>query len=242
MLPLGTLGRLLPLFEKDLYRRPRALPAGLSSCDRAYFRFLFSLIVHAGVAGPDAWKEITSLRFNSLAGAGSGRLSIPRGGGEVPVILPAITQDCAASLGLHLMRSQSPSNYFPAPFPPEGFLIPGMSDPSVKPDAGLLADVYCGFLQWLNELAAPLHLSISFRQLCDLSRMRLAYRGRPILAGTLLGLHLSNPIPADQINSVSRLADPSAGWNGRPCISNCVEKEFRPRPGILPRHRRKSCG
>ena len=232
ILPPGTLRELLKTFEKDVCRRPRCLPAGLTPCERAYFRFLFSLIVYTGIAGPDGWEEITSLRFSHLAMAHSGFLAIPRKGGEVPVALPPIVQACAASLGLHLLRSRSRSHRFLAPYPADGFLIPGRSDPSAKPDAQELIAVRSRFLLWLDDLSATLHRNITFNQLCDLARMRLADHGHPIVSGTLLGLHLSNPIPVDQYSSVQKLADRPADRDGISIQPGELEKEYHPRLGI----------
>lgn len=239
ILPLGTMRDLLKAFDKDLCKKPGRLPDGISSCERAYFRFLFSLIVHAGIAGPDAWEEITSLRFSHITKVSDGFLAIPRKGGEIPVVLPPTVKTCAASLGLHLMRSRSPSHHVLSRYPLDGFIVPGRVDPTKKPDSHELTSIRNRFLLWLDTLAAPLRRRITFNQLCDLARIRLADQFQPIVSGTLLGLHLSNPIPVDQYSSVQKLADHPADFDDI-SIQGKEVKEFHPQLGIWKSNRGES--
>jgi integrase len=207
ILPAGTYQKLLDCFQENLLLHPQPLADTIQPSISAWCRFVFSLITLGGQAGPDAWREILSLRYRHIADAEAGYIHIPRMGGEVPVYIPPLLRLCALSLCRHLLREHGTVGNLGC-YPPDGFILPGRKNPSAAFCDNEPQEWKGTFAAWLSRFSTSCGVRITLGQLQALSRAELAENYSPSIAGCLMGLQASNPAPVSQFDAMREYRTP----------------------------------
>ena len=207
-LPDKSLDQIIDFFWTSLDAVKPACQEGSSPSELAWYRFVFGMIVFGGLAWPNALDDIFRLRYQDIISAERGYILIPRAGGLYPIFIPPAAADLALSLCVYLSRERGKGKNRLGLFPSDGFILPDRSNPSENPSYDEQRQLQNGFTSWLRNLGKSAGLYVTVGRLISLSRARLSRLYSPPVASALLGIHISNPAPIDQLDALNSYRTP----------------------------------
>src|SRR5271157_1584042 len=202
-LPDKSLDQMIDFFWRSLDAAKPAHQEGSSPSELAWYRFVFGMIVFGGLAWPDALDDIFKLRYQDIISAERGYILIPRAGGLYPIFIPPAAADLTLSLCVYLSRERGKGKNRLGLFPSDGFILPDRTNLSENPSYDEQRKLQNGFTSWLRNLGKSVGLYVTVGRLISLSRARLSRLYSPPVASALLGIHISNPAPIDQLYALN---------------------------------------
>jgi integrase len=175
----------------------------------AWCKFVVALIIDGGLAGPECISEIFALTFHDISNSAHRYIHVPRQLGRVPVYVPASVSVLAASLCIFLKRNMGRGGRNRiGTYPENGYTLPDRPEPCVCPSEEEIRAWTATLEKWLAGLCTSCNQSISLSQLIQLARARVFRFYPPPIAAYLTGIHLLNPIPVGQIDTVVSFRNP----------------------------------